>query len=165
MRRSGSSMAPLRPGFAGGWGGGATGVPGCWAARPSASTRTAPSPRHQMRYRSMVALLPERNGAGQAPPGGMQAPCRERSPRPGRRRNRRRRSNFTTSPAIGRPAGGAVGPYKNYKGLQVRRRVEGAMMAGSLEIRTVVSQPFQENTYVVWVPGRTDALVIDPGLE
>ncbi len=39
------------------------------------------------------------------------------------------------------------------------------MMAGSLEIRTVVSQPFQENTYVVWVPGRTDALVIDPGLE
>jgi glyoxylase-like metal-dependent hydrolase (beta-lactamase superfamily II) len=38
-------------------------------------------------------------------------------------------------------------------------------MAESLEIRTVVSQPFEENTYVVWVPGRGDALVIDPGLE
>jgi glyoxylase-like metal-dependent hydrolase (beta-lactamase superfamily II) len=25
--------------------------------------------------------------------------------------------------------------------------------------------PFQENTYVVWLPGRKDALVIDPGLQ
>jgi glyoxylase-like metal-dependent hydrolase (beta-lactamase superfamily II) len=38
-------------------------------------------------------------------------------------------------------------------------------MAGPLEIRTVVSQPFEENTYLVWQPGRQDALVIDPGLE
>src|SRR5262245_32798032 len=35
----------------------------------------------------------------------------------------------------------------------------------TLQIRTVVSLPFEENTYVVWLPGRTDALVIDPGLE
>jgi glyoxylase-like metal-dependent hydrolase (beta-lactamase superfamily II) len=34
-----------------------------------------------------------------------------------------------------------------------------------LEIRTVESMPFAENTYVVWIPGRRDALVIDPGLE
>src|SRR5688572_12975639 len=34
-----------------------------------------------------------------------------------------------------------------------------------LQIRTVVSMPFEENTYVVWQEGRTDALVIDPGLE
>jgi glyoxylase-like metal-dependent hydrolase (beta-lactamase superfamily II) len=34
-----------------------------------------------------------------------------------------------------------------------------------LQIRTIVSLPFEENTYVVWLPGRTDALVIDPGLE
>lgn len=34
-----------------------------------------------------------------------------------------------------------------------------------LNIQTIVSQPFQENTYVVWQPGATDALVIDPGLE
>src|SRR5262249_18481734 len=34
-----------------------------------------------------------------------------------------------------------------------------------LEIRTVVSMPFEENTYVVWLPGRTDAVVFDPGLE
>jgi len=38
-------------------------------------------------------------------------------------------------------------------------------MAGPLEIRTVVSQPFDENTYIVWLPERRDALVIDPGLE
>jgi glyoxylase-like metal-dependent hydrolase (beta-lactamase superfamily II) len=38
-------------------------------------------------------------------------------------------------------------------------------MTAPLEIRTVVSLPFEENTYVVWLPGRSDALVIDPGLE
>jgi glyoxylase-like metal-dependent hydrolase (beta-lactamase superfamily II) len=38
-------------------------------------------------------------------------------------------------------------------------------MAESLQIHTIVSMPFEENTYVVWRPGRTDALVIDPGLE
>src|ERR1700722_17858626 len=34
-----------------------------------------------------------------------------------------------------------------------------------LQIHTIVSMPFQENTYIVWRDGRTDALVIDPGLE
>src|SRR5262245_42830061 len=34
-----------------------------------------------------------------------------------------------------------------------------------LQVRTIVSMPFEENTYVVWLDGRTDALVIDPGLE
>lgn len=34
-----------------------------------------------------------------------------------------------------------------------------------LNIHTIVSMPFQENTYVVWLPGRREALVIDPGLE
>lgn len=38
-------------------------------------------------------------------------------------------------------------------------------MSPRLEIRTIVSMPFDENTYVVWQSGRTDALVIDPGLE
>jgi glyoxylase-like metal-dependent hydrolase (beta-lactamase superfamily II) len=38
-------------------------------------------------------------------------------------------------------------------------------MTAPLQIRTIVSQPFEENTYVVWLPGRKDALVIDPGLE
>jgi hydroxyacylglutathione hydrolase len=32
-------------------------------------------------------------------------------------------------------------------------------------IRTLVSMPFEENTYVVWLPGSTDCVVIDPGLE
>jgi glyoxylase-like metal-dependent hydrolase (beta-lactamase superfamily II) len=35
----------------------------------------------------------------------------------------------------------------------------------SLQVRTLESMPFAENTYVVWLEGRPDALVIDPGLE
>jgi glyoxylase-like metal-dependent hydrolase (beta-lactamase superfamily II) len=38
-------------------------------------------------------------------------------------------------------------------------------MSEPLQIHTIVSRPFQENTYVVWRTGRADALVIDPGLE
>ncbi|MBM4072888.1 MAG: MBL fold metallo-hydrolase [Planctomycetes bacterium] len=38
-------------------------------------------------------------------------------------------------------------------------------MPQPVQIHTVVSLPFEENTYVVWLPGRKDALVIDPGLE
>ena len=34
-----------------------------------------------------------------------------------------------------------------------------------LQIHTIVSMPFAENTYVVWQPERRDVLVIDPGLE
>ena len=34
-----------------------------------------------------------------------------------------------------------------------------------LQIHTIVSQPFAENTYIVWQPDRADVLVIDPGLE
>ncbi len=38
-------------------------------------------------------------------------------------------------------------------------------MTAPLYIRTLVSMPFEENTYVVWQEGRTDAVVFDPGLE
>src|SRR5690242_16979674 len=38
-------------------------------------------------------------------------------------------------------------------------------MSVSLHVHTIVSQPFAENTYLVWLPGRTDCVVIDPGLE
>lgn len=34
-----------------------------------------------------------------------------------------------------------------------------------LNIRLIVSRPFEENTYIVWQEGREDALVIDPGLQ
>lgn len=34
-----------------------------------------------------------------------------------------------------------------------------------LQVETIVSVPFDENTYVVWLDDRDDALVIDPGLE
>jgi glyoxylase-like metal-dependent hydrolase (beta-lactamase superfamily II) len=34
-----------------------------------------------------------------------------------------------------------------------------------MEIQTIVSMPFEENTYVVWLPGRADAVVFDPGLD
>lgn len=33
------------------------------------------------------------------------------------------------------------------------------------QIQTIVSMPFAENTYVAWIEGRADALVIDPGTE
>jgi hydroxyacylglutathione hydrolase len=38
-------------------------------------------------------------------------------------------------------------------------------MAESLQIHTIVSMPFEENTYVLWRPPQREALVIDPGLE
>src|SRR5205823_1844358 len=38
-------------------------------------------------------------------------------------------------------------------------------MGEELKIHSIVSQPFQENTYVVWREGRDDGLVVDPGLE
>ena len=38
-------------------------------------------------------------------------------------------------------------------------------MSTPLEIRTIVSMPFAENTYVAWLPERSDCIVIDPGLE
>ncbi len=38
-------------------------------------------------------------------------------------------------------------------------------MTAPVSLRTLVSKPFEENTYVAWLPGRTDAVVIDPGLE
>ncbi|HBI42534.1 MAG TPA: MBL fold metallo-hydrolase [Planctomycetales bacterium] len=38
-------------------------------------------------------------------------------------------------------------------------------MTPPIQIRTLTSVPFEENTYVVWLPGRGDAVVVDPGLE
>ncbi len=38
-------------------------------------------------------------------------------------------------------------------------------MAAPLQLQTVVSMPFEENTYIVWLPGHDDAVVFDPGLE
>ncbi len=38
-------------------------------------------------------------------------------------------------------------------------------MHSRLQIHTVVSMPFQENTYLVWRDDRSEALAIDPGLE
>lgn len=38
-------------------------------------------------------------------------------------------------------------------------------MTAKLHIRTLVSMPFEENTYVVWRPGSTECVVIDPGLQ
>lgn len=35
----------------------------------------------------------------------------------------------------------------------------------ALNIAVVESMPFAENTYVVWRPGRNDAIVVDPGFE
>jgi hydroxyacylglutathione hydrolase len=34
-----------------------------------------------------------------------------------------------------------------------------------IHVASVVSRPFQENTYIAWLDGHTDCLVVDPGLE
>jgi glyoxylase-like metal-dependent hydrolase (beta-lactamase superfamily II) len=38
-------------------------------------------------------------------------------------------------------------------------------MAEPLQIRTIVSAPFQENSYVVWREGSSECVVLDPGTE
>src|SRR5215467_9548621 len=38
-------------------------------------------------------------------------------------------------------------------------------MTAKLHIETIVSMPFEENTYVVWGDGQNQALVVDPGLQ
>jgi len=35
----------------------------------------------------------------------------------------------------------------------------------SLQIHTIVSEPFAENSYLLWMDGRDDAVVVDPGFE
>jgi glyoxylase-like metal-dependent hydrolase (beta-lactamase superfamily II) len=37
--------------------------------------------------------------------------------------------------------------------------------AASVAIETIVSVPFDENTYVFWIAGRADCVVFDPGLQ
>lgn len=39
------------------------------------------------------------------------------------------------------------------------------MSSEPIQIETIVSAPFEENTYVIHLPGRNDCLVIDPGLD
>lgn len=34
-----------------------------------------------------------------------------------------------------------------------------------LRVETIVSTPFDENTYVVWLEGRSECVVVDPGLQ
>src|SRR5919198_2990105 len=48
-------------------------------------------------------------------------------------------------------------------GILPRKYTTGGRMR--LEIQTIVSMPFAENTYVVWPDGNREALVIDPGTE
>src|SRR5262245_49836335 len=38
-------------------------------------------------------------------------------------------------------------------------------MTQELQIQTIVSAPFAENSYIIWLADRKDAIVIDPGLE
>jgi hydroxyacylglutathione hydrolase len=45
-----------------------------------------------------------------------------------------------------------------------RKRKRFAMSA-TPNIRTLVSMPFDENSYVVWLPGSTECVVFDPGLQ
>src|SRR5439155_13718770 len=56
-------------------------------------------------------------------------------------------------------------PRRRSRGALIAAGRRAARMAEALEIHTIVSMPFAENTYVVWRHGREDAVVIDPGLE
>jgi hydroxyacylglutathione hydrolase len=38
-------------------------------------------------------------------------------------------------------------------------------MSMELRIAVIESMPFSENTYIAWLPGRSDCVVIDPGFE
>jgi hydroxyacylglutathione hydrolase len=48
--------------------------------------------------------------------------------------------------------------------LAIPGKKENAMTVAP-HIRTLVSMPFEENSYVVWRPGSTECVVIDPGLQ
>ena len=39
------------------------------------------------------------------------------------------------------------------------------MKQSEIQLATIVSQPFGENTYIARLDGRDDCVVIDPGLE
>ena len=39
------------------------------------------------------------------------------------------------------------------------------MQIESIHIESILSQPFAENTFVLWLEGQTDCIVVDPGLE
>src|SRR5262249_48382676 len=71
-----------------------------------------------------------------------------------------------------RPDGGKTGPpricriyHRIAREGKKPQRDRRPVVSTPLQVHTIVSMPFQENTYVVWHPGRDDALVIDPGLE
>ena len=38
-------------------------------------------------------------------------------------------------------------------------------MTAPLQLHTIVSMPFAENTYIAWLPGQAACLVIDPGMD
>src|SRR5947209_20396657 len=38
-------------------------------------------------------------------------------------------------------------------------------MSQECELLTIESEPFAENSYILWHGGRTDALVVDPGFQ
>ncbi|HVA46569.1 MAG TPA: MBL fold metallo-hydrolase [Pirellulales bacterium] len=39
------------------------------------------------------------------------------------------------------------------------------MHSDKFQLATVVSRPFDENTYIAWLKGRHDCLIVDPGFE
>jgi hydroxyacylglutathione hydrolase len=41
----------------------------------------------------------------------------------------------------------------------------GFAMSPKVDVHTIVSLPFEENTYIVWPEGSGEAVVVDPGLE
>src|SRR5262249_12268639 len=130
----------------------------------------AAAPHGQPRRRGAVARSRRACGsAGRAEADGQPAGIRPAAADGPRQRQARgdaalRRRPGDTGPGVpGRGAGPVHG--------QARRTLTplagpgGTRMSETMQIHTVVSQPFAENSYVVWLPSRNDALVIDPGFE
>jgi hydroxyacylglutathione hydrolase len=64
------------------------------------------------------------------------------------------------------PAESRICKYYNQSAHRIAETsLRGLRMSNALEIHTIVSMPFEENTYVVGVRGSPDVVVIDPGLE
>jgi hydroxyacylglutathione hydrolase len=69
---------------------------------------------------------------------------------------------FSQANRVG-PAGGTYGKYSS----QPAFSVEGMFIVPNpqLQVGTVVSMPFEENSYIVHLVGQNDCIVFDPGFE
>jgi glyoxylase-like metal-dependent hydrolase (beta-lactamase superfamily II) len=56
-------------------------------------------------------------------------------------------------------------PYNFYKGQGFAPLARTGEFAVALQIHTIVSRPFEQNSYVLHLDGNSEAVVVDPGME